>query len=351
MTDKFDREREEGSRPYRAPFSKILPAFAPVSFGSGVVEYLRDPLLVPGERRLIESEARSLVVACAYVGIDVAAAEKHFDSDRVLAALTDSVSNLDIMTAEEKRRALKLVQCFYDYRIIRGEHSSDDWLCEALWSEFQTVPYAYPSAMAHLVDYALGFVGNILDQSTLEYDQVVERGDDAPPELPILTPLSQADEAWRQLEIFETKHLSEEHDGVLPEELQHTVELLKALRALEQWLLAEQREQWETMEEYFKSAQEKIGKSSEYVATRNAEHFENGSLGFRLETALRTTKHWRDILHAGTKPAFPKLDFAKVATAGGVTDLRDNIEGLLVVAYCARGLDSHETTREDCADK
>jgi hypothetical protein len=164
---------DSSAHQYRAPFSTILHGFAPVSFKGGVVKYLSDPLFVSGERRLTESEARSLVIACAYIGIEAAAIERQFDRDRVLTNLTESVRALDILTIEERHRALQLVQRFYDYKIIRAERAFEDRLCEALWSEFQSVPYVYPSTMARLVGYGLGIM-NSLEQCTLEYDPVGE---------------------------------------------------------------------------------------------------------------------------------------------------------------------------------
>jgi hypothetical protein len=127
---------------------------------------------------------------------------------------------------------------------------------------------------------------------------------------------------------------SKNHDGISPDEWGYTAELLKTLDGLNRWLWAETREEAESAEEYLRSAGQKIAIASENVAKKNREYFQNGLLHLdEFQTAFRTGREWSEILEAGGKAAFPKLDFFELAKIGGVPDLRGNVESLLVLAY------------------
>lgn len=140
---------------YRAPLGKILLSFIPVVLEKGVPGYEGAKISVPGEKRLSRMEIRSLLAASAYLGVEEHAGNQNFDSERVRQILTRSLLELNELSPDEKTFSLRLVDCFYSYKFIRANHSFDDWVCEALWSQFQSIQYVYPSAMAEAVAYGL----------------------------------------------------------------------------------------------------------------------------------------------------------------------------------------------------
>lgn len=152
----------------RAPIEKILPSFAPVFFERGIPGYAAEPL-IPGERRISSGALRPLLVASAFVGAWNHALQLGLDSDRVAELLTQSIPTIADFASGEAQRARELINCFMSFHIIREEHSLDDWLCEALWSEFQCIPYNYPTAMSSVISYALG-ISNTLENMVLELE-------------------------------------------------------------------------------------------------------------------------------------------------------------------------------------
>jgi hypothetical protein len=86
----------------------------------------------------------------------------------VLELLMQSVEAIPDFSPTEAKATLDLVNRFLSYRIIREDHSLDNWLCEALWPAFQAAPYSYPSAMSRVMSYALE-MGNTLRKMALEY--------------------------------------------------------------------------------------------------------------------------------------------------------------------------------------
>jgi len=151
----------------RAPIDKILPSFVPVIFERGIPGYATETLS-HGEIRIPTDHLRPLLVASALIGAWNHAGERGFDSDKVHKCLTQSVYAIPDFLPAEAKAALDLVDRFMSFRIIRAEHSLDDWLCEALWPAFQAAPYSYPSAMSNATSYALG-IGNTLRKMALEY--------------------------------------------------------------------------------------------------------------------------------------------------------------------------------------
>jgi hypothetical protein len=151
----------------RAPIGRILPSFAPVLFERGIPGYDRSSM-IPGESRIAPESLRALFIASAFLGTLNHAAERGLDADRVTDTLKQSIDEIPGVTRSEAQQAIDLVNRFYSFRIIREEHSFDDWLCEALWSTFQEVPYSYPSAMSAAISYGLT-IGNSLKACVLEY--------------------------------------------------------------------------------------------------------------------------------------------------------------------------------------
>jgi hypothetical protein len=151
----------------RAPIDRILPSFAPVIFERGIPGYATEELSL-GETRILAEHLRPLLIASGLIGAWSHALEHGFDSDRVLELLMQSVEAIPDFSPTEAKATLDLVNRFLSYRIIREDHSLDNWLCEALWPAFQAAPYSYPSAMSRVMSYALE-MGNTLRKMALEY--------------------------------------------------------------------------------------------------------------------------------------------------------------------------------------
>lgn len=151
----------------RAPIDRILPSFVPVIFERGIPGYETETL-ISGEVRIPPQSLRALLVASAFVGVASYAAERDFDLDKVKAILTQSIKTLPDLSVSEAQETLDLIERFDSFRIIRAEHSLDDWLCEALWPAFQSIPYEYPSAMSAVMSYAIS-IASTLHKMALEY--------------------------------------------------------------------------------------------------------------------------------------------------------------------------------------
>ncbi len=153
---------------YKAPLGIILPSFLPVLLERGVPGYEGAEIHLEGEERLDQMQIRSLITAAAFLGVETYVLDRDFDSERVQTSLTASFAQVSELSPEEMTFALQLVDDFYEYKFIRKDHSFDDWLCEAWWDEFQSIPYSYPSTMSDAVAYGLT-IKNTLDKCDLEY--------------------------------------------------------------------------------------------------------------------------------------------------------------------------------------
>lgn len=152
----------------RAPISAILPSFLPVLIERGVPGYESARISLTGERRLTRSQIRALLAATAYLGALEHARNLNFDTTRVQENLTRTLLEVPDLTDDERKHSLHLIDQFFNCKVIRADHSFDDWLCEVWWPEFQTIPYTYPSAMAGAVAYGLG-IRQSLNNCILEY--------------------------------------------------------------------------------------------------------------------------------------------------------------------------------------
>ena len=150
-----------------APLATILPSFIPILIERGVPGYEKSSSLIPGEKRLTEIQVRSLLTAAAYFGaLDYVG--QRLDGNQVQTILDQSVKNVSVLSSEEIKTVLDLIERFYGFGVIRENHAFDDWLSEAWWSWAQTVPYRYPSAMSEAVTYGLT-IRQSLDRCSLEY--------------------------------------------------------------------------------------------------------------------------------------------------------------------------------------
>lgn len=153
---------------YRAPIDQILSSFIPVFLEKGVPGYEGVGWSVPGEKRLRRTQIRSLLAASAILGALEHLGKKDFDPKRVREILARSLLELKDLTQHEKKVALELVDRFFNFNIIRADHPFDDWVCEALWPQFQRAPYEYPSAMSTVVSYGLT-INQTLETCSLEW--------------------------------------------------------------------------------------------------------------------------------------------------------------------------------------
>ncbi len=123
----------------RAPISRILPSFLPVLVERGVPGYESALITLTGERRLSRTQIRALLAAAAYLGTLEFAGNLNFDAARVQEILTRTLLDVPDLTTDERQHSLHLIDRFFSCKIIRADHSFDDWLCEVWWPEFQTM--------------------------------------------------------------------------------------------------------------------------------------------------------------------------------------------------------------------
>ena len=134
---------------------EVLPSFIPAKLGAAVAGYEASSNRVAGEKVLDRFALRSLLVASTYLGTVIHVIERDYDFKTTRKILSDSLGYIDELTEQEKAYSLQLVDAFYNFNIIREDHFLDDWICEAWWTKFQSIPYEYPSAMSKLISYGL----------------------------------------------------------------------------------------------------------------------------------------------------------------------------------------------------
>lgn len=158
------------------PIESIIPSFAGLLVRDAIAEYA-EAKPVDGERQLDEPEVRQLVLASCFIATEATSILRGFDRDRVRTILTDSMFALREYPMVDRRNAVILAHDFSSYPIIREDHAFEDWICEALWHQFQTIPYEFPSAMSGVISQGLR-VMVALDKVELEIGEAT----DAPPD-------------------------------------------------------------------------------------------------------------------------------------------------------------------------
>ena len=155
----------------------IIPSFAGLLVRDATAEYAEAKLL-DGERQLNEAEIRQLVLASCFIAAEANAILRGFDQERVSTILTDSVFSLREYPMVDRRNAVILAHDFSSYPIIREDHAFEDWICEALWHQFQTIPYEFPSAMSGLIAQGLRVI-IALDKVELEIGEATDQVKDS----------------------------------------------------------------------------------------------------------------------------------------------------------------------------
>lgn len=154
----------------------VIPSFAGLLLRDATAEYAEAKLL-DGERQLDEAEIRHLVLASCFIAVEANAILRGFDQDRVRTILTDSMFSLREYPMVDRRNAVILAHDFSTYPIIRADHAFEDWICEALWHQFQTIPYEFPSAMSGVIAQGLR-VMVALDKVELEISEATDASPD-----------------------------------------------------------------------------------------------------------------------------------------------------------------------------
>jgi hypothetical protein len=132
-----------------------------------------------------------------------------------------------------------------------------------------------------------------------------------------------------------TRQVAAAYDGgISSDEWGHTAQLSGTIAVLDLWLWTEEKAVGEKAEKYLKSTEKKIAESSEYIASKNAQYFQNDlSYAVEFQTAFRSSRERSEILEAGTQVTFPQLDLLQLVKAGNVFKWYENLESLLIVAY------------------
>ena len=154
----------------------IIPSFAGLLIRDAAAEYAEAQLL-DGERRLDEAEIRQLVLASCFIAAEATATLRGFDRDQVRTILTDSIFSLREYPMVDQRNAVILAHDFSSYPIIREDHAFEDWICEAIWHQYQTIPYEFPSAMSGVIAQGLR-VMVALDKVELETGEATDASPD-----------------------------------------------------------------------------------------------------------------------------------------------------------------------------
>jgi hypothetical protein len=153
---------------YKAPLGIILPSFLPVLLERGLPGYEDSELRLTDEERLGQLEIKSVIAASAFLGVESYAVDRDFETERVRSSLTASLAQISELSPDEMTYVLHLVDEFYSYKFIREDHPFDDWVCEAWWDQFQSIPYVYPSTMSDAIAYGLT-ISNSLRKCELAY--------------------------------------------------------------------------------------------------------------------------------------------------------------------------------------
>lgn len=144
----------------------VIPSFAGLLLRDAIAGYAEAKRL-DGEKQLDEAEVRQLVLAACFIAAEANAILRGFDQDRVRTTLTDSMFSLREYPMVDRRNAIILAHDFSSYPIIREDHAFEDWICEALWHQFQTISYEFPSAMSGVIAQGLRVIV-ALDKVELE---------------------------------------------------------------------------------------------------------------------------------------------------------------------------------------
>jgi len=159
----------------RLAFESIIPSFAPLIIADAAAVHA-DAALLEGEVRLGDAELRQLVLASMFICVEATAIHRGFDRERVRPLLVDSIFALREYPMLDRRNAVMLADDFANHPVIRDDDdlAFEDWICEALWSHFQTIPYQYPSATSGVIAQVLRIAG-ALEKVELEIDESAAR--------------------------------------------------------------------------------------------------------------------------------------------------------------------------------
>lgn len=138
-----------------ATISTLVPTIMSVIFERGIPGYMNHSELTENEKRVSEEVIKALLTASFILGATDYLSGIGYHWDDTMAKLVNSIPEFKELTSDQMDNSKKFIQLFFDYRIIRENHSFDDWITETWWEHLQDCEYRYPSALSEAIAYSL----------------------------------------------------------------------------------------------------------------------------------------------------------------------------------------------------
>jgi hypothetical protein len=148
---------------YQQLLTRTLPAISSNIIVEGKRWYASSGEILVGERRLSNEEVVDLLLTTEYLGLLEHSGFQGLGSHEVMDLLTNSLLHDRQIPFDDKIRVLHLVNAFNKLRPRRSAKPFDEIICEVLWTEFQFIPYKYPSKMLGVVNHGLLVLGQLKD--------------------------------------------------------------------------------------------------------------------------------------------------------------------------------------------
>ena len=138
---------------YTLYVDSFLSVVMPVVLEKGVPGYYAEasesaPVLSEGQVNAV------LTYSVYYCALNYLASAG-YDYQEIINTLDGSINNVDCLGDDVKELARQFISAFQNYKIIREDHTLDDWLCEVVWPFLRDDEYVYPSALSRLISYGL----------------------------------------------------------------------------------------------------------------------------------------------------------------------------------------------------
>ena len=131
----------------------FLSVIMPVVLEKGVPGYYAEASEF--EPVLSEGQVNAVLTYSVYHGVLNYLASAGYDYQEITNTLDGSINNVDCLGDDVKELARQFIAAFQNYKIIREDHTLDDWLCEVVWPFLRDDEYVYPSALSRLISYGL----------------------------------------------------------------------------------------------------------------------------------------------------------------------------------------------------
>lgn len=138
---------------YTLYIDSFLSVIMPVVLEKGVPGYYAEAS--ESEPLLSEGQVNAVLTYSVYYCALNYLASAGYDYQEIINTLDGSINSVDRLGDDDKELARKFIAAFRNYKIIREDHTLDDWLCEVVWPFLRDDQYVYPSALSRLISYGL----------------------------------------------------------------------------------------------------------------------------------------------------------------------------------------------------